>query len=498
MSASQVLLTARGQDDRWLTESPDRTYFETKNTQTQTKKCETYEIPFDQSALYYGESAVCTIPPKGELVKRLTLRSTLPTLYRPLGPGYVYPLYTDQVNGAVYVPAVATPAIQPGDFVGYFNTQFLGAWATNFVGQTNISVSYDSTLVKFVFTSSVYSYIYFQDDMSGVFWGFDPRSFDFVTTGGFRAYRFTNGVLTAPLTLFQAGWIRGFTPPPATGFSYVDSVACRLVKNATLLIGGQTIDQLTSDRLIIEDDLGVAYENQAGLVILEGKGDTSQVYAPREYYTRLTFNMNKLNMKALSHQDVQVNIEFEKFENLPQKLITTKSLTDGGSYVNTNIKTLLGIGQNVTVTNTLFYKKYIIYCIDPDIYYFYDTTKPVGNISSWIRTTAVGSSIRPYIIGGTLYIVETVGCVTSFNIDAMIAGASVPTVGSVMFPGLYNGDVSIDFMTADARYLYIDVRSIIITFGSNTAYLSSVTPPGYINLWGYGNQINLVYKVLSI
>ena len=333
--------------------------------------------------------------------------------------------------------------------------------------------------------------------MSGVFWGFDPRAFDLITPDGFKAYKFTNGVLTPPLTLIQAGWIRGFTPPPAVDFSYVDSVGCKLIKSATLLIGGQTIDRLTSERLIIEDDLEVPYENQTGLAILEGKGDTSQIYAPREYYTRLTFNMNKLNMKALTNQDVQINIEYDKFENLPTQLITTQGLTDGGSYVNTNIKTLLGIDETTRVFFTLFYKKYIIYGIDPDIYYFYDTTKPIGNVSSWILTRATMSAIRPYVIGGTLYIAND--RITSFNVDDMIAtGYGVPMVGSVMFPGLYEGQLAIDFMTADARYLYIDVRSQIVTFGSNTAYLSSLTPPGYISLEGYGNQLTLAYNVLSI
>jgi hypothetical protein len=386
MSASQLLLASHGPEDRWLSDQPNRTYFEVKYTQVENKQNETYEVPFEQSAIYYNESAVCTIPAKGDLVKRFTVRSTLPTLYQPLGPGYVYPLYTDQVNGAVYVPD-GTIAIQPGDFIGYFNTQFQGAWATNFAGYSNINVTYDSSLFKFVFTSTVYEYIYFPDDMSGVFWGFDPRSFDFITSGGYKAYRFVSGVITAPFTLFQAGWIRGFTPPPGVGFSYVDSVACRLVKSATLLIGGQTIDTLTSERLIIEDDLGVAYENQTGLAILEGKGDASQVYAPREYYTRLTFNTDKINKKALYDQDLQVEIEYEKFENLPQLLITTKSLTDGGSYTNTNIKTVLGLPENLRVWHTNFYKQWIVYVTDDPIqayrqrYYFYDTTKPQGEAS---------------------------------------------------------------------------------------------------------------------
>jgi hypothetical protein len=508
MSSAYLQLAAKGQEDRWLSESPDRTYFEVNYKKPNNFMAYSYEVPFDQSAVYYGDSATCTLPTKGDFSKRFTVRSVLPTLYQPLGPGYVYPLYTDQVYGAVYVPD-GTIAIQPGDFIGYFNTQFQAAWATNFVGYSNINVAYDSSLFKFVFTSTVYDYIYFTDDMSGVFWGFDPRSFDFVTSGGYKAYRFVNGVVTAPFTLFQAGWIRGFTPPPGVGFSYVDSVACRLVKSATLLVGGQTIDRLTSERLIIEDDLGVAYENQTGLAILEGKGDTSQVYAPREYYTRLTFNTDKLNMKAIYNQDVQIEIEYEKFENLPQTLITTKSLTDGGSYTNTNIKTVLGLPEDLRVYHTNFYKQWIVYVINDPInayrqrYYFYDTTKPQGDASSWVYwydpEFHQGGPFRPYFIGGTMYIAtSSSNYVRSVPVADMLTGTATATQGAVFFPNLYEGNIIIGDFTADARYLYLKTAIRNVTFGSNTAYLYDWTPRNGDTSRTFTQTLNLVYQVLSI
>jgi len=510
MSASQILLAGHGQEDQWLSDNPNRTYFEVKYEKPNNFMAYSYEVPFDQTAVYYGDSSTCRLPTKGDFSKRFTVRSTLPTLYQPLGPGYVYPLYTDQVNGAVYIPD-GTIAIQPGDFIGYFNTQFQAAWATNFVGQSNINVTYDSSLIKFVFTSTVYDYIYFPDDMSGVFWGFDPRSFDFVTSGGFKAYRFVNGVITAPFTLFQAGWIRGFTPPPGVGFSYVDSVACKLIKSATLLIGGQTIDRLTSERLIIEDDLGVSYENQAGLAILEGKGDTSQVYAPREYYTRLTFNTDRLNMKAIRNQDVQIDIDYEKFENLPKLLITTKSLTDGGSYTDTDIKAVLGLPNDGScrIYSTNFYKQWIVYVVEDPVqayhqrYYFYDTTKPQGNASSWVywydpEFHQLGV-VRPYFVGGTMYTcMYQSSYIRSVPVADMLTGTAVATKGATIFPNLYEGNIGTGDFTADARYLYLYTYSPIVTFGSNTAYTYDFTPRGRTYLGDYGNQINLVYTVLSI
>lgn len=506
MSGAQVHLDAKS----IFTENPSYTLFSADYKEKEPYVGESYEVPFDQTNVYYDDSSSVLIPPKGDIVRRITVRSTLPALYEPLGPGYVYPLYTDQVDGSVYVQNDVL-ALQPGDFIGYFNTQFLNAWATVFVGTANLSVSYDSTTNKFIFTSPTYANIYFHNDSSGVFWGFDPRSFDFLTSGGYKGYNFTNGTLVAPLSLVQSGWIRGFTPPPTTGFSYVDSVACRLIRSATLTIGGQTIDRLTAERLIVEDDLGVPYENQTGLTILEGKGDTSQIYAPREYYTRLTFNIDTLNINKLYRQDVRVDVDYEKFENLPQTLIPTKSLTDGGSYLNTNIKTLLGLPDNLRVLATNFYKKYVVYVMyDPVVYgrrryYFYDTTKPIGNASSWTYwydpNNAYDNAVsRPYFIGGTMYVsVQGFPSIRSVPVADMLINTAVPTIGTTFFPGLYEGNIGISSLTADARYLYIETMIRNITFGSNTAYTYTVTPPGrtavgYIGL----PSINVAYIVSSI
>jgi hypothetical protein len=503
MSGAQVHLDAKS----IFTENPSYTLFSADYKEKEPYVGESYEIPFDQTNVYYDDSSSVLIPPKGDIIRRITVRSTLPALYEPLGPGYVYPLYTDQVDGSVYVQNDVL-ALQPGDFIGYFNTQFLNAWATVFVGAANLAVSYDTTTNKFTFTSPTFANIYFHNDSSGVFWGFDPRSFDFLTPAGYKGYNFKNGTLVAPLSLVQSGWIRGFTPPPGVGFSYVDSVACRLIRSATLSIGGQTIDRLTAERLIIEDDLGVLYENQTGLTILEGKGDSSQIYAPREYYTRLTFNIDTLNVNKLYRQDLRVDVDYEKFENLPQTLVTTKSLTDGASYLNTNIKTLLGIDANAIVFHTNFYKKYVVYVVEDTTrpyyqrYYFYDTTKPIGSVSSWVYWNDPEfhqlGVVRPYFIGGTMYTTMYQNpYIRSIPVADMLTGTAVATQGAIIFPGLYEGTVSVEGFTADARYLYLDINSPIMTFGSNTGYLYLTTPNA--NDGRTTTQtIDLVYNVASI
>jgi hypothetical protein len=478
MSGAQVQLKAGGT----FVQDPQHTLFSRKYDTREVYVAESFEVPFDKSVPAFGSSASARIPPKGDLLRRLTVRSVLPQLYTPLGPGYVYPQYSDEVDGGVYVQT-NTLAIQPGDFVGYFNTQFLSAWATNFVGYSNLNVAYDSTLNKFVFTG-VYSNIFFQNEGSASFWGFDIRSPDFFTASGYPAYNFTGGTLTAPLTLVQAGWIRGFTPPPSNGFSYVDSVATKLIKSATLTVGGQTIDRLTSERLYLEQDLGFAYENQAALTILEGKNDTSVISTPREYYTKLTFNMDTLNMSELYRNDVRVDIEYEKFENLAQNLITTNSLTDGASYLNTQWKSLLGISSVVRVQSMIFYKKYIIYLIGQGIdytFWFYDTTKPVGVASSWTSWRTVysyfGAIGRPYTIGGTLYYTDDAHLI-SVPIADMLAGTAVLTHGPIYLENKYKSfnefvgvSGSVNGIVSDARYVYINYYVNMISFGSNSATL---------------------------
>jgi hypothetical protein len=223
--------------------------------------------------------------------------------------------------------------------------------------------------------------------------------------------------------------------------------------------------------------------------------------------------MDKLNMKSLKNQDVQIDIEYDKFENLPQTLITTKSLTDGGSYMNTNIKTVLGLRNDVRVFHTNFYKQWIVYVIEDytqayhQRYYFYDTTKPQGDASSWTywfdpEFHQIGV-IRPYFIGGTMYTTMYGNpYIRSVPVADMLTGTAVATRGATLFPNLYEGNVSVGTFTADSRYLYIETGINNVTFGSNTAFTYTYTPgngrDARTGLGDYNNQINLVYKVSSI
>jgi hypothetical protein len=102
MSASQILLAGHGQEDQWLSNNPDRTYFEAKYRTKVNRSRETYEIPFDNQVTF-DSTGRCTIPVKGDYMTRMTLRTVMPPIY-PTVPGqYVFPTPSSQVGAIVYV-----------------------------------------------------------------------------------------------------------------------------------------------------------------------------------------------------------------------------------------------------------------------------------------------------------------------------------------------------------------------------------------------------------
>jgi hypothetical protein len=469
-----------------FTKDANESLFTLPELKTEQYLAETIEVPFDTLPIL-GQTSICTIPHRTDRIRRITVRTKLPQLYFPIGPGYVYPVYTDQVDGSVFVQT-NTLAIQPGDFVGYFNTQQLNFWATNFVSY-NLAVTLDATLGKFVFTSNTYSNIFFKNEGSASFWGFDIRSFDFLTSGGYWGYNITNGTLTSPLTLIQSGWIKGFTPPPTTGFSYKDSAGTRIVKEARLLIGGQTIDRISSERLYIEQDLKIPLERQVALTALEGKNDTSGIYAPREFYTKLTFDTDFIDVSSFERHDLKVEVDFQTFVNLASNLITSNGMTDGASYTDVNWKAINGIytGGGSFVERVFYvisYKKYIIYISKPAFstgtfytFYFYDTTKPIGDSTSWTRwkdPTEYRKLIgRPFTIGGYIYYFLSLWpTIQRTTVDTMLSNtATTQSSSTTLINRYYRGDIL--SMAADARYLYMLCGGCIYTIGSNTMTLVS-------------------------
>ena len=117
-------------------------------------------------------------------------------------------------------------------------------------------------------------------------------------------------------------------------YSYYDSVATYLVKNAELKIGGQTIQSITGEYIEIWNELNIPYENQPGLQLLTGKYDTGTSVGPpgRVYYANLPFYFFgnpelSIPITALGRQDVEVWITFRNFSELTSIQLANPSLT---------------------------------------------------------------------------------------------------------------------------------------------------------------------------
>lgn len=245
MSAGYIQLAAIGQQDAYLTGSPQVTYYSGVYRRHTPFVLEAYDIPFLDQKVNYGQNNICRIPPKGDLIRGLTLKLTLPALNNP-GSDWTWPVTTSDPSRPAphfiaYDYATNTPSSQVATTtVSSYSTANSAQWLIGGLGKY---ASYDAVQNKFVF-SNCYS-IEVQNlptntSNSGVFWGFDPKGTANVTPSGNLVYfvgstsnltannspsnalpNYVSTITrTADFTLEQAGWIRASTlpPDPQTGF----------------------------------------------------------------------------------------------------------------------------------------------------------------------------------------------------------------------------------------------------------------------------------------
>ena len=102
MSASYIQLAAIGQQDAYLTGSPQVTYFLGVYRRHTPFVLEAYDIPFLDQKLQYGQNHICRIPPKGDLVRSLMLKMTLPAL-QVIGTDWYWPIAPSVQNVATLI-----------------------------------------------------------------------------------------------------------------------------------------------------------------------------------------------------------------------------------------------------------------------------------------------------------------------------------------------------------------------------------------------------------
>ena len=331
---STAMLYAVGEQDAWLTGSPSMTYFQSVYMRHTPFVIETREIPFD-TTIGYGLNAISTIPSYGDVITSIKLKTIHSNLFQSSSQYYCWPTWPANINPqpTVYllINGAFVPAIQPFPSTFYYSTYNLPLWAQNsYTGTISLSASSNN----FIWTGT--TTIYFLDQASAVFYGMNPRLSD---TRVQNAYGFTvTSQRTADFTFFQSGWVQGTVPP--LNASYFDGIGTRCIDQAQLLIGGQTVSELTGRYIDLKNDMDVPYENQSGLTVLVGKNDTSQQIIPRVCYTDLEFGTDKIPICALTKQDLRVGVKFAPVSNIATDTSGLGTISDPNSYVVTDLRTI--------------------------------------------------------------------------------------------------------------------------------------------------------------
>ena len=218
MSAGYIQLAAIGQQDAYLTGSPQITYFSGVYRRHTPFVLEAYDIPFLDQQVSYGQNNICRIPAKGDLIRGLTLKLDLPALNNP-GADWTWPT-APEVN-------VNQPHIRINGITTYYLTTLVTSYSTQNITEWLVAplttyISYNASLNKFVITNCSNVEVENSSNYlaSGVFWGFDPKAASSISASGNLVYSVTTS-RTADFTLEQSGWVRssGTLPAdPKTGF----------------------------------------------------------------------------------------------------------------------------------------------------------------------------------------------------------------------------------------------------------------------------------------
>lgn len=180
MSAGYIQLAAIGQQDAYLTGQPQVTYFSGMYRRHTPFVLEAYDIPFLDQQVGYGQNNICRIPAKGDLVRGLTLKLTLPALNNP-GSDWTWPTppapVTNNPHVRIITPSTggASTTITSTLLVPSYSTNNASQWFTTFAP----FIKYNSSFNKFIFSNcaSVEVENSTAPLASGVFFGLDPKAY---------------------------------------------------------------------------------------------------------------------------------------------------------------------------------------------------------------------------------------------------------------------------------------------------------------------------------
>ena len=318
-----------------------------------------------------------------------------------------------------------------------------------------MTIQYDPVLNVFNFTSVLFTSIRFVTAIDAAFWGFDFKQGP--------VFSFVNGTLTSQWTLVQGGWIYGFLPPADS--SYVDSVANKLIKNARIMVGKQTINEFSGEYIELYNDLNTPYENQAIYKLLCGKYDTTQASQPRTYYVKIPLGFNSI--PNLTYQNLEVQIDFELLTNLSPTINPGVSFFDPLSYTifdaTDNVVKLQG--ELINTIATLSFEEYIAFRTKAGSVVIYNSTKPIDESNSYSVVSsylyAIGESFFTDFttLGQTLYAQAYNNFLLRGNIPDLVDGDISGFTGNDFLPTLPTSTLTNSYYAANGVGGYIQTAT---------------------------------------
>lgn len=322
---TSIQLFAKGVQDEYFTGNPSTSFFKSVFTKHTEFSLLTKEIPFHSSTFQFGSTQLCEISRYGDIIRSITIKVKLPSMFVPTY-GYSYPTLA-QVNEPIrfyYMDEnfniLDSYATVPN--VIYYNTQDT-SWLP-------VTVTYSN--LKFQFSKTVYntSLIAFTTTDDALFWGF-KNYVGFVN--GYYIFNFTGA---SEKTLDLTGWVNSYYPFVRY---YTPYVGVKSIKSIDLQVGGQLVETITSDWIIVYNDLFVPEQQQRSLDNLLG-GTPVPSTNTLEYYVKIPFSL-QIPAAALWRQDVLLTVHVENAENLSNISTITNFATLG-----TFSQTLQSVGYN--------------------------------------------------------------------------------------------------------------------------------------------------------
>jgi len=222
MSAGEIQLAALGMQDAYLTGTPKVTYFKGVYRRHTPFSVQSFNIPFENQFVNWGNQAICRIPYKGDMVQSTTLAVTLPLVY-PVTVQFRWPVpvragpypylitseYSDE--GVEGDPTLGAIVFNPEIYWTLPDDGWLSTSVLNFI-------KWSSSSEKFIFPSKMASVSVYTSDVTtvGVFWGLDPNGFTSVgtfnnksiTTWHFPFNATNESGNPANFVISQSGWIK--------------------------------------------------------------------------------------------------------------------------------------------------------------------------------------------------------------------------------------------------------------------------------------------------